>query len=143
LGITVEQVDIKDLVPPRYVKRNFEAVLSAQQERQQTNELAQAYASRLRSTAVSEANAIVNAAETERTRQVEAVAAEAKYFASQLPYYRENPQLFTARLRIEAIGRVLTNSAVEKYLMPDSSDGRSTLWLQLNRAPEKPQPRQP
>jgi membrane protease subunit HflK len=144
LGITVEQVELNDTIAPRYVNPAFESVLAADVERRQSNEVAQAYSSRILSTALGESNAVINAGLSDRARLVEAVAAEAKYFTNQLPYYRSNPQLFASRLRTEALHRVLTNTSVEKIFLPAGKDGKSReLRIQLSREPQEPARQQP
>ncbi len=138
LGITVEQVEL-NAIAPRYVTPAFEAVLAADVERRQTNEMAQAYANRILNTAQGESNAVINTGLSDRARLVEAVAAEAKYFTNQLPYYRANRQLFASRLRTETLHRVLTNSTIEKIYLPPGKDGKAReLRLQLSREPQKP-----
>jgi membrane protease subunit HflK len=143
LGITVEQVEVQ-AIAPRYVNPAFESVLAADVERRQSNEVAQAYSSRILSTALGESNAVVNAGLSDRARLVEAVAAEAKYFTNQLPYYRSNPQVFASRLRTEALHRVLTNTSVEKIFLPAGKDGKPReLRIQLSREPQEPARQQP
>ena len=142
LGITIEQLALQTK-PPRYVNEAFEAVLKAEQERGQTNQMAQTYAGSVLNRAQGQANAVINAGETDRTRLVEAIAAEAKYFTNQLPYYRANPELFMARLQVEALHRVLTNSAIEKFYLPDRASGKPWEFrLSLGREPQKPAPQQ-
>ncbi len=143
LGITLEQLDL-ETKPPRYVNEWFEAVPRAEQERGQTNQMAQTYAGRLLNTAQGDANAVINAGETDREQFVQAVAAEAKYFTNQLPHYRSNPELFVARLQTETLHRVLTNAAVEKMFVPERARGRPLeLRIQLSREPQKPPAIQP
>ncbi|MBM3838895.1 MAG: protease modulator HflK [Verrucomicrobia bacterium] len=138
LGITIEQVELRTR-PPRYVNEAFENVSKAGQERGQTNQVAQAYASSTVNKAHGEASAIINAGETDRNRTVQEIAAEAKYFTNQLPYYRSNPELFMARLQTEALHQVLTNSAVEKMFVPERASGKPVeLRIQLGREPQKP-----
>lgn len=139
LGVTVEQVEIETKAP-RYLQPAFESVLSAEMERRQTNDVAQAYASRIRSTAVGEAKAIVNTGETDRTRILQEVASEAKYFNNQLPYYQEDSELFRARLLTEALHQILTNKNVEKFpIVQGRGDQQTEIRLQLSREPQKPQ----
>lgn len=138
LGISVEQVDVK-AIAPRYVRPSFEAVLAAEVERRQTNELAQSYANKVRSGAQGEAAGLINAGEVDRTRLIQAITAEAKYFTNQLPHYRSNPQLFMARLWTETLSRIMTNSGVEKFPLLRRSDGRpEELRILLGREPQKP-----
>ncbi|MBI2946502.1 MAG: protease modulator HflK [Verrucomicrobia bacterium] len=138
VGITIEQIELKTK-PPRYVNDAFENVLKAQQERGQTNQLAQAYASSTVNKAHGEASALVNAGETDRNRMVQGIAAEAKYFTNQLPYYRSNPELFMARLQTETLHRVFTNETVRKWPIPELLGGKPVeLRIQLSPEPQKP-----
>lgn len=136
LGITVEQGNVQ-VIPPRQTKAAFDAALAADIERRQTNDVARGYAGRILSAAEGQANSIINSAETDRARLVQAVAADAQYFKDQLPHYKANPGLFMARLQNDSMGRVMTN--VTKWFVPQPPAGNPLeLRLQLNRDPEKP-----
>lgn len=134
LGVTVETSDVITR-EPRQVKADFDAVLAAEIERGKTVSDAQAYANRVVNEARGQAKARLNAGETDRSRLVQAVTAEAEKFSSLLPEYRKNPSFFASRLRTEALGRVFTN-AQDKFYLP--LEGRDQLWLHLNREAEKP-----
>jgi membrane protease subunit HflK len=138
LGITIEQFDVRT-IPPRYVNAAFEQVLIAEIERRKASDDAAAYANAKRSSARGEANSIINGGQTDRTRLVQSVAAEAQYFKDQLPYYSNNPSLFVGRLQTEALNRVLTN-AEYKFFVPARADGKKReLRFQLSREPQADQ----
>ncbi|MBX3744650.1 MAG: protease modulator HflK [Verrucomicrobiae bacterium] len=134
LGVTIEPSDVV-AIPPRQVKENFDAVLSAEAERGKSVSEAQGYANRVVNEARGQATAIVNAGETARSRLVESVSSEAQTFANLLPEYRKNPEFFLERLRIQSLGRILTN-AQEKFYLPLGQ--RDELRLHLNREPVAP-----
>jgi membrane protease subunit HflK len=137
LGITVEQGDVR-VVPPRYTKASFDAALSAEIERRKAIDDANAYAGRVLSTAEGEANSVINAGQSDRTRLTQAIAAEAQYYQNQLPHYQGNPELFMARVQSETLARVMTN-VEDKIFLPDRADGKAReLRLLLNREPKKP-----
>lgn len=136
LGITVQQVD---LVPaaPRQVKAAFDEVTAAENERSTKINAAQGYANEVLAKAQGEAKARINAGETARTRLVEEVQAEARYFTDLLPSYEKDPGLFARRLQVEYLSRVMTN-AQDKFFLPMRADGKPReLRLQLNREPQK------
>ncbi|MCX8156004.1 MAG: protease modulator HflK [Verrucomicrobiae bacterium] len=136
LGIVVEQLDLVT-VPPRQVKAAFDQVTAAESELHTKVNEAQAHANGVRARAQGEASARRNAAEAERNRLVAEVEAEARYFLDLLPSYRRDAALFTARLQVETLGRVLTN-AQDKFFLPARADGRPReLRLQLNREPAR------
>lgn len=143
LGIMIEQLDVTTK-PPRYVNDAFEAVLKAEQERGQTNQLAQAYAGKILNSALGESNAVINVAEADRNRWVQEIESEARYFTNQLPYFRSRPELFMARLQTETLHRVLTNHSIEKMFIPERVTGKPVeLRIQLGREPQKPAAQQP
>lgn len=140
LGVTLEPSDVV-AIPPRQVKEEFDAVLSAEAERAKSVSDAQGAASRVVNEARGQAAARVNTGETERNRLVQSVAAEAQKFASLLPEYQKNPDFFRRRLQAETLARVMTN-ATDKFFLPLSPEDQ--LRLQLNREPPRrpaaPQP---
>ena len=137
LGILIEQAEIR-LIPPRQVKPAFDLAFAADIERRKVLEDARSYSGRVLSTASGEANSITNAAQTDFTRLVQAVAAEARYFQDQLPYYKADPGLFSARLQTEMLGRAMTN-VQDKWIAPQPKDGKPReLRLQLSREPKVP-----
>jgi modulator of FtsH protease HflK len=139
LGITIEDSELRT-VPPRFLRHNFHEVLNADLKRQELMNQARAYANRVRSTAEGDAQTLINAGHTQRARLVEAVASEARYFEDQLPYYRQNPELFLARLHTETMHRVLTNA---HYKVLRMDDGEREMRIQVTREPLRPQGEQP
>src|SRR5262249_18537262 len=65
LGITVESCVVRDIIPPRQTKQIFEQVSTAEVERRQTNDAAQAYSVRILSTAQGEASAVIDEGRSE------------------------------------------------------------------------------
>ncbi|HEY6227265.1 MAG TPA: protease modulator HflK [Verrucomicrobiae bacterium] len=137
LGITVENGEVR-VIPPRFTKTAFDAALSAEIERRKAREDANAYAGRILSTAEGEANSIINAGQSDRTRMTQAVAAEAQNYKNQLPHYQANPNLFMARVQTETLARVMTN-VENKFFLPGPADGKPReLRLLLSQEPKKP-----
>ena len=105
--------------------------------RKQINE-ARSYANQTLSKAEAESKGRRNTSDAERTRLVEFVAAEVERFTNNLPAWRANQELFTQQRQAETLAIIFTN-ALEKTVAPDRGNGSSrTLWLQLNREPQKP-----
>ena len=137
LGITLEPSDVR-VIPPRYVKADFDAVLAAEQDRSKAVLTAQGYAETIVRQAQAEANSLINTAQAERTRAVQTVRAQANSFASQLPQYKVNPELFRQRLLTEVWSRIFAGPN-DKFFLPDRADGNpSELRLLLSREPQKP-----
>ena len=134
LGIAVEGGEVRS-IPPRQVAQAFDQVTGAEIERRKARDDAQAYASRMVSRAQGEASTIVNRGRTDATQLLQQVAAEARYFEDQLPYYQQNPDLFRSRLQAEAMSRILTNAQDNVFFVDPK--GQSQLRLQLNKAPRR------
>jgi membrane protease subunit HflK len=139
LGIAVEQVTV-NVIPPRQLADKFKAATEAAVRSDRVTSEAQSYANEALSKAQGEAAARVGIAESDRTRLVEAVSAEAKRFSDVLPQYQANPELFKQLWLAEVVQRVFTN-ADERLYVPTQTDGKKqTLWLPLSRTPLKPKP---
>lgn len=134
LGVTIEASDVA-VIPPRQLKGDFDAVLSAEAERGKLINDAQGYANRVVNEARGQATARVNAGETDRNRLVQQVTSEAQKFTSLLPEFRKNPEFFRDRLQTETLRRILTN-AQDKYF--SALKPGDELRLQLSREPAKP-----
>jgi len=138
LGITVEQVTLTAVRPPRQVAEKFRAALEASVRTERGLSEARSYANETMSKAQGEAAARLGTAQSERNRLVETVSAESKRFTDVLPQYRANPELFMRLWQAEVVQRVLTN-AEERLFVPAPTDGsKKTLWVPLSRAPLKP-----
>ena len=136
LGVSVEQCDIESR-PPRILKDAFDLVLKSEFERSKKLNEARTLENQVLDRAGADASSRINLAESERARQVQAVAAEAERFKDLLPEYRRNPELFIQQRLTEVIGRVMTN-AQDKVYLAGRPDGRSReLRLLLNREPLK------
>lgn len=143
IGISIEACDVQTLAPLEVLTK-FEEVLTAQQEGDTKVREAQGYARSAANRAAGDAAVIRNNGLNASNQLVQAVSAESKYFADQLPYYQSNPNLFRQRWLIETRGHVFTN-AQEKHFLPGRADGRAReLRLLLSREPQKPaaQPQQ-
>lgn len=143
LGITIEQPTVQT-IPPRQLQEAFNRVLQTSVQRDKTLNEASSYENQVLSKARSDAAGRINAGETERTRTVESITADAKQFSDLLTEYQRNPELFTKIRQTETLQRVMTN-VQEKIYLPGRADGKSReLRLQLNREPQKPvAPQQP
>ena len=145
LGITVEEVTLTGVIPPRQIADRFRAALEASVRSERVMSEAKSYANEAISRAQGEASSRIGIAESDRTRLVEAVKSEADRFSDVLPQYRKNPELFMRFWRAEAAQRVFAN-AQERMYWADRGDGKSrTLRLDLSREPlkQKPAPEAP
>jgi membrane protease subunit HflK len=136
LGIAIETPTVQT-IPPRQLAEAFGRVLQVTVQRDKALNEARSYENEVLSKARSEAAARINAGETERTRTVEFVSADAEFFSKQLPEYQKNPALYREISLLQTMQRVMTNAS-EKMFIPNRADGKSRqLQLQLNREPQK------
>lgn len=135
LRINIEGALQVETIPPPMVQSAFDDVTKAQQTKSTRVNEAETYARTNVSSAIGEAQAILNEAITRSNQLVVTVRAEAKAFTDQLPFYASNPELFKQRLMSETMQQILP-SARDKYLNLLPSQGE--LRLQLNREPLKP-----
>jgi membrane protease subunit HflK len=142
VGVSVEQCYVESR-PPRQLKEKFAEVLKAEVTRNQKLDEARSYENQVVSRASAEATGRVNIAESERTRLVQSIAAEAERFKGLLPNYERNPKLFVQQNLVQTMTRVLTN-VTDKIYLPTSADGKPIeLRLLLNREPPKPKTETP
>ena len=134
LGIKVEQVNV-EAKPPLSLNASFEAVSKAEQDRGQTNQAMRTYAATVTAKAQGEANAVINAGQTERNRLILETSSELNAFTNQLVYYRANPQFWLNRTRDETAIRVFTNRNLSKKFVPERIDD---IRLHLGERPEGP-----
>lgn len=141
-GVSLESITVQ-VAPPGYVKEAFDAVLNAAQAQSETVSKAQGYADERVLKAQGEASQLLNRALSESNRLVLAMSAEAQYFKDQVPAFQRDPSLLRSRLRIEALGHILTN-APDKFFVPSRADGKAREFrFQLNREPQAPVRRTP
>src|SRR5439155_5053009 len=139
LGIIVDQITLS-AIPPRQLKRAFDAVNEAEVRRSTVVNEARAYENQTISRARADAQARINAGETERNVLVQSVRAEAERFNGLLAQYELNPGLFIQQRQIEVLQRVLTN-AQDRIVLSHRVDGKPReLRLQINREPPAPKP---
>lgn len=137
LGVLVETDEVLTSAPAD-VRQAFDEVLTAQQTARARVSEAESYSRGVTNNALGQASAIVTDGVTYSNTLVKTIAAEARRFEDQLPYYASNSELLQQRLITETMGRVLTNSQF-KVFVPSRADGKQReLRLQLSREPEKP-----
>ncbi|MCI0744849.1 MAG: protease modulator HflK [Verrucomicrobia subdivision 3 bacterium] len=143
LGILVDQVGV-DRAPPVKLAPVFVAVSEAEAKRGKELDEARSYASEIVNRAKGEAAIRVATGQSDKTRRVEFVAAEARRFSGLLPEYEKNPELFRRMRQLETLQRIFTNAQVEKIMLPTSSGGKPPeIRVQIEREREKPRTVQP
>ncbi len=137
LGVILEPSEVETSAPLE-VRKAFDAVLTAEQERSKQISEAQGTRDEITRKAIGEAQALISEGTTASNRLVQAVSSEAAYFVQQLPNYNKNPGLFTEVARTETLQRVFTNSQEKLFITRRADGARRQLRLQLSREPQKP-----
>lgn len=143
LGVELESGGEVLTSAPLDVLAKFEEVLTAHQESNTKEREADTYARSALNKAEGDRSVIINNGINSSNQVVQLVAADAKYFTDQLPYYLSNSHFFKQRLLLETMSHVMAG-AQEKHVMPISGGGKPIeLQLQLSREPQKPTVKEP
>jgi membrane protease subunit HflK len=139
LGIVIDNCEVQN-IPPRQLADVFAQVTDARENRNKALNDAHSKASQIVLQAGAQAATIVNLAESDRTRYVASLDADAKRFSDLLPQFERNPSLFVQQTLLPVMSEVLTN-VQDKMFLPVHADGKPTeLRLMLNREPPEPKP---
>ncbi len=137
LGIEVQQVNLIDRQPPMATDTAFQRVSEAAQIRDEVVRNAQTYEVQEVRRAQGEAREIIEQATAYRTRIVESLEADRKYFEAILAEFRKNPDTMLTSLYAETIREVL-EQVENKYILHTGEAGQQE--LRLNIGPQRPRP---
>ncbi|PZO63766.1 MAG: FtsH protease activity modulator HflK [Paracoccus denitrificans] len=131
-GINVLRVNLDRADPPPEVIDSFRDVQAAQQERDQLEKQADAYANRVLAEARGEAAAVVERSEAYRAEAVNTAQGEAARFNSIYAEYAKAPEVTRERMYLETMERVLGN--INKIVLDQPEGGQGVVpYLPLDR----------
>ena len=110
IGIIIESVDLRDMMPPLQVKDAFTSVIRAEQEKSWRINEARAYTNRVVNEVYGESARILSHARTYKTRVVERAKADEQYLKGLLAQYPDSPEglnIFLNQLYHEVIEETL------------------------------------
>jgi membrane protease subunit HflK len=107
LGITIDQVQLKDVDPPEPVQASFNEVNSAQQEREKAINVANGEYNRDVPKASGEAQKKISEAEGYATQRVNEAEGNVARFTSLFAEYEKAPEITRRRLYLETMEQVL------------------------------------
>lgn len=128
-GIVVTEVNFQSVAPPNEVKEAFDDVTNARENKQQTENEAQAYAFQVVPEARGEAARIKAEAEGYRAERIALAEGEADRFSLLLTQYKAAPEVTRKRLYLETMQRVLRDNTK----VVDSGNGRNLINLPTDR----------
>jgi len=107
LGITIDQVQLKDVDPPEPVQSSFNEVNSAQQEREKAINIANGEYNRDVPKASGEAQKMISEAEGYATQRVNEAEGNVARFTALFAEYEKAPEITRRRLYLETMESVL------------------------------------
>ncbi len=120
-GVTVTQVQLKDVLPPREVADAFREVASAKEDKDRLINEAQGYANKFVPQARGEAAEYILQAEGFSAERVKMAEGEAQYFIDVLTAYRRSPVVTRKRMLLETMEEVLPG--ITKYILKTPNGG--------------------
>lgn len=119
LGLSINQIQLKNVNPPEPVQSSFNEVNRAQQDRENAINLANGEYNKAVPRARGEADQKVRAAEGYRFKRVNEADGDASAFTSVLEQYVKAPDVTRTRIYLETLGEVLPN-ARQAIIVDDS-----------------------
>lgn len=131
LGLTVLQVQLQNVHPPKAVQASFSEVNQAQQEKQQAINLANGEYNKVVPRARGEALRKVSAAEGYAAKRVNEAKGDADRFSATLAEYVKSPEVTRQRLYLETMQEVLPQ--LSRKIILDEKTGQIFPLLQLDQ----------
>lgn len=136
LGLSVNQVQLKNVDPPEPVQPSFNEVNRAQQDRENAINLANGDYNKAVPRARGEAEQAIRAAEGYRFKRINEAEGDAAAFSAVLEQYLKAPDITRARLYLEALGEALPKA--KQQIIVDEGVQQILPMLPLpTSAPEK------
>lgn len=119
LGVRVDQVQLKNVNPPREVQASFNEVNRAQQDRENAINIANGDYNKAVPRARGEADQTIRGAEGYRFKRVNEAEGDVASFNAMLEQYSKAPEITRTRLYLETMGDVLPSMG-PKIIIDDS-----------------------
>jgi membrane protease subunit HflK len=119
LGVTINQVQLKNVNPPIPVQPSFNEVNRAEQDRENSINLANGEYNKAVPRARGEADQKIRAAEGYRFKRINEADGDVSAFNQVLAQYLKAPTITRSRLYLETLGRVLPK-ARQQIIVDDS-----------------------
>lgn len=119
LGVTINQVQLKNVNPPVPVQPSFNEVNRAQQDRENSINLANGEYNKAVPRARGEADQTVRAAQGYRFKRVNEAEGDVSAFSAVLEQYLKAPEVTRARIYLETLGDILPH-ARQTIIVDDS-----------------------
>jgi membrane protease subunit HflK len=137
LGIEIVFVGLKDVHPPVTVAPAYQDVISAEEQRVALADFARTYAVQATAAAHVSATQIRLQAETAATERRARARGEAARFTAPLAVYRNHPDVYLTRRRLESLEAALADLR-QLVLVPRETRARANFYLGLDPASAVP-----
>ncbi|MGR8978884.1 MAG: FtsH protease activity modulator HflK [Gammaproteobacteria bacterium] len=138
LGVTINQVQLKNVNPPVPVQPSFNEVNRAQQDRENSINVANGEYNKAVPRARGEADQKVRAAEGYRFKRINEAEGDAKAFSTVLEQYVKAPEVTRTRIYLETLGSVLPKA--KQQIIVDDTVREILPMLPFPPAPMEPRP---
>jgi len=140
MGLRIDQVQLKNVNPPKPVQASFDEVNEAQQERERMINVAKGEYNKAVPLKRGEADQRTQAAEGYATQRVNEAQGDIARFNALLTEYSKAPQVTKERLYLEALGEVLPRIKSKIIIDESASSVLPLLQLQKTVIPPGAQP---
>lgn len=130
LGLSIDQVQLKNVNPPQPVQRSFNEVNQAQQEREQMINVANGEYNKVVPRASGEAEQKIQAAEGYALKRVNEAEGDVSRFNAVMAEYLKAPEVTKQRIYIETMRQIVPN--LGKKIIIDESASQILPLLQLS-----------
>ncbi len=134
-GISVLNVQMQDVHPPKEVMTAFRDVASAREDRAKATNEAEAYRNKIMPEAQGMAAEIVNQAEAYKETTLRRAQGESQRFLAVLAEYNKAKDVTKKRMYLEAMENILSAPGMEKIIMPKDVGNRALPLLPLGPMP--------
>jgi membrane protease subunit HflK len=119
LGVTINQVQLKNVNPPEPVQPSFNEVNRAQQDRENAINIANGEYNKAVPRARGEADQKIRAAEGYRFKRINEADGDVSAFSQVLTQYQKAPEVTRARIYLETLGEILPQ-AKQQIIVDDT-----------------------
>nr|WP_281721889.1 FtsH protease activity modulator HflK [Nitrosomonas nitrosa] len=133
MGISIDQVQLKNINPPQPVQASFNEVNQAQQEKERIINEARREYNRVIPLAEGEKDQRIREADGYRLRRINEAKGDAARFTALLAEYRQAPEVTRRRIYIEALQRVLPS--IGSKIILDGSTASIFPLFHIDRPP--------
>ena len=130
-GLLVTSVNMQPAKPPEQVKEAFDDAIKAREDKERSENKAEAYANQILPQARGEAARILADAKAYRAKVIAESEGEAARFSAVLAEYLKAPEVTRQRLYLDTMERVLGESS--KVMLDVDQGGNSLLYLPVDQ----------